>query len=146
MPEEEVRTLEELLLGASFLRESIELAFETDPPELADIPDEGIWVTPVQALQRHRLYRLSVRTASGSHHDLLLTVRGDLDSAAVRATTLRMIALAGHPWGPPVVPRVGSCRPDLGALSLAWVDELTLAERLRDAAVPGRARPGEGTP
>lgn len=144
MPEEEVRTLEGLLLGTSFLRESIELAFETDPPELADIPDEGIWVTPVQALQRHRLYRLSVRTASGNHHDLLLTVRGDLDSAAVRATTLRMIALAGHPWGPPVVPRVGSCRPDLGALSLAWVDELTLAERLRDAAVPGRARPGEG--
>jgi L-amino acid N-acyltransferase YncA len=39
---------------------------------------------------------------------------------------------------------VGAARPDLGALSLAWVDELTLAERLRDAAVPGRARPGEG--
>ncbi len=144
MPEEEVRALEGLLLGTSFLRESIELAFETDPPELADIPDEGIWVTPVQALHRHRLYRLSVRTASGAHHDLLLTIRGDLDSEAVRATTLRMIALAGHPWGPPVVPRVGSCRPDLGALSLAWVDELTLAERLRDAAVPGRARAGEG--
>lgn len=144
MPEEEIRALEGLLLGTSFLRESIELAFETDPPELADIPDEGIWVTPVQALHRHRLYRLSVRTASGAHHDLLLTIRGDLDSGAVRATTLRMIALAGHPWGPPVVPRVGSCRPDLGALSLAWVDELTLAERLRDAAVPGRARAGEG--
>ena len=145
MPDEEVRALEGLLLGTSFLRESIELAFETDPPELADIPDEGIWVTPVQALHRHRLYRLSVRTASGAHHDLLLTIRGDLDSEAVRATTLRMIALAGHPWGPPVVPSVGSCRPDLGALSLAWVDELTLAERLRDAASPGRARPGEGS-
>ena len=136
--------LEGLLLGTSFLRESIELAFETDPPDLADIPDEGIWVTPVLALHRYRLYRLSVRTAAGAHHDLLLTVRGDLDSEAVRSTTLRMIALAGHPWGPPVVPRVGSWRPDLGALSLAWVDELTLAERLRDAAVPGRARPGEG--
>jgi long-subunit acyl-CoA synthetase (AMP-forming)/GNAT superfamily N-acetyltransferase len=144
LPEEEIRALEGLLLGTSFLRESIELAFETDPPDLADIPDEGIWVTPVLALHRHRLYRLSVRTAAGAHHDLLLTVRNDLDSDAVRATTLRMIALAGHPWGPPVVPRVGSWRPDLGALSLAWVDELTLAERLRDAAVPGRARPGEG--
>lgn len=144
LPEEEVRALEGLLLGTSFLRESIELAFETDPPDLADIPDEGIWVTPVLALHRHRLYRLSVRTAAGAHHDLLLTVRSDLDSEAVRATTLRMIALAGHPFGPPVVPRVGSCRPDLGALSLAWVDELTLAERLRDAAVTGRARPGEG--
>ena len=144
LPEEEIRALEGLLLGTSFLRESIELAFETDPPDLADIPDEGIWVTPVLALHRYRLYRLSVRTAAGAHHDLLLTVRSDLDSEAVRSTTLRMIALAGHPWGPPVVPRVGSWRPDLGALSLAWVDELTLAERLRDAAVPGRARPGEG--
>ena len=144
LPEEEIRALEGLLLGTSLLRESVELAFETDPPDLADIPDGGIWVTPVLALHRHRLYRLSVRTASGAHHDLLLTVRGDLDSDAVRATTLRMIALAGHPWGPPVVPRVGSWRPDLGALSLAWVDELTLEERLRDAAVPGRARPGEG--
>lgn len=144
LPEEEIRALEGLLLGTSFLRESIELAFETDPPDLADIPDEGIWVTPVLALHRYRLYRLSVRTAAGAHHDLLLTVRGDLDSEAVRSTTLRMIALAGHPWGPPVVPRVGSWRPDLGALSLAWVDELTLAERLRDAAVPGRSRPGEG--
>ncbi|MBK8597270.1 MAG: GNAT family N-acetyltransferase [Holophagales bacterium] len=144
LPDEEIRALEGLLLGTSFLRESIELAFETDPPDLADIPDEGIWVTPVLALHRHRLYRLSVRTAAGAHHDLLLTVRSDLDSEAVRATTLRMIALAGHPWGPPVVARVGSWRPDLGALSLAWVDELTLAERLRDAAVPGRARPGQG--
>lgn len=144
LPEEETRALEMLLLGTSFLRESIELAFETDPPDLADIPDEGIWVTPVLALHRYRLYRLSVRTAAGAHHDLLLTVRGDLDSDAARSTTLRMIALAGHPWGPPVVPRVGSWRPDLGALSLAWVDELTLAERLRDAAVPGRARAGAG--
>ncbi len=144
LPEGEIRALEGLLLGTSFLRESIELAFETEPPDLADIPDEGIWVTPVLALQRHRLYRLSVRTAAGTNHDLLLTVRGDLDSEAVRATTLRLIALAGHPWGPPVVPRVGSWRPDLGALSLAWVDELTLAERLRDAAVPGRTRPSEG--
>jgi len=144
LPEDEIRALEGLLLGTSFLRESIELAFETDPPDLADIPDEGIWVTPVLALHSYRLYRLSVRTAAGAHHDLLLTVRGDLDSEAVRSTTLRMIALSGHPWGPPVVPRVGSWRPDLGALSLAWVDELTLAERLRDAAVPGRARPGEG--
>jgi len=143
MPEDEVRALEGLLLGTSFLRESIELAFETDPPDLADIPEGGIWVTPVLALHRHRLYRLSVTTAAGAHHDLLLTVRGDLDSDAVRATTLRMIALAGHPWGPPVVPRVGSCRPDLGALSLAWVDELTLAERLRDVAVPGRTGAGE---
>lgn len=142
MPEEEVRALEGLLLGTSFLRESIELAFETDPPELADFPDGGIWVTPVLALHRHRLYRLSARTAAGAHHDLLVTIRGDLDSEAVRATTLRMIALAGHPWGPPVVPRVGSCRPDLGALSLAWVDELTLAERLRDAAASGGGRDG----
>ena len=144
LPEEEIRALEGLLLGTSFLRESIELAFETDPPDLADIPDEGIWVTPVLSLHRYRLYRLSVRTAAGAHHDLLLTVRGDLDSEAARVTTLRMIALAGHPWGPPVVPRVGSWRPDLGALSLAWVDELTLAERLRDAAVPGRVPAGEG--
>lgn len=144
LSEEEVRALEGLLLGTSLLRESIELAFETEPPELADIPEGGIWVTPVLALHRHRLYRLSVRTAAGAHHDLLLTVRGDLDSDAVRAATLRMIALAGHPWGPPVVPRVGSWRPDLGALTVAWVDELTLEERLRDAAVAGRARPGEG--
>ena len=139
LPDEEIRAVEGLLLGTSFLRESVELAFETDPPDLADIPDEGIWVTPVLAPHSHRLYRLSVRTAAGAHHDLLLTVRGDLDSEAVRTTTLRMIALAGHPWGPPVVPRVGSCRPDLGALSLAWVDELTLAERLRDAAVSRRS-------
>jgi long-subunit acyl-CoA synthetase (AMP-forming)/L-amino acid N-acyltransferase YncA len=144
LPEEEIRAIEGLLLGTSFLRESVELAFETDPLDLADIPDGGIWVTPVLALHRHRLYRLSVRTAAGAHHDLLLTVRGDLDSEAVRSTTLQLIALAGHPWGPPVVPRVGSWRPDLGALSIAWVDELTLAERLRDAAVPGRARAGEG--
>jgi long-subunit acyl-CoA synthetase (AMP-forming)/GNAT superfamily N-acetyltransferase len=144
LPEEEIRALEGLLLGTSLLRESVELAFETDPVELADIPDGGIWVTPVLALHSYRLYRLSVRTVAGAHHDLLLTVREDLDSDAVRATTLRMIALAGHPWGPPVVPRVGSWRPDLGALSLAWVDELTLEERLRDASAPGRVRPGEG--
>ncbi len=144
LPEEEVRAVEGLLLGTSLLRESVELAFETDPLELADIPDGGIWVTPVLALHRHRLYRLSVRTAAGAHHDLLLTVRRDLDSDAVRSTTLRMIALAGHPFGPPVVPRVGSWRPDLGALTLAWVDELTLEERLRDAAAPGRARPADG--
>ncbi|HEY3448785.1 MAG TPA: GNAT family N-acetyltransferase [Myxococcales bacterium] len=143
LPEEEERALEALLLGTSFLRESIALAFETDPPDLADIPDEGIWVTPVLSLHRYRLYRVSVRTAAGAHHDLLLTVRSDLDSAAVRLTTLRMITLAGHPGGTLVVPRVGACRPDLGALSVAWVNELTLAERLRDAEVPGRTWSGD---
>ena len=55
------------------------------------------------------------------------------------------MAISAYPFGPPVVPRVGWYDPELRALSLAYIQDLTAFERIREFAsqlVPGVAMPG----
>ena len=132
LPKTEIALLEGILAGTTFLEESVFFAFDGELLDTRRIPPSGIWVAPVLAVQSHRLYRIGVDVDDGRHFDLLLIVRDDLDAAAVRLTNLWMLAVGGFPGHAPVVPALGASRPEIGALSVAWVDELTVAERLRD--------------
>jgi len=135
LPADEVEHLNRILVGTTFLRESIMLAFSQQASFRIDqVPPGGIWVTRVNAAGEQRLYRVSVNTDSGRHYDLLLSVRPDLDEERVHQTNLWLIALYGHPHGVPVVPHFGCCRPELGALSLAFIGGQTVWNTIHEIA------------
>mgnify|MGYP000694692271 CR=1 FL=1 len=43
-----------------------------------------------------------------------------------------LMAISEHPFGPRTLPRLGCSRPDLGLLSVAFVNNLTVWERIRE--------------
>ena len=127
--------VERLLDETGFLEEALELACgETVTPR--DLGPAGIWIAPVATVRRHEIYRAGINTAAGRHHDLLIIIGDDLDLAAVQRTKLWMEALASPADREPVVPAFGCFRPELGALSVGWVDEPTLAMRLWELEEP----------
>jgi long-subunit acyl-CoA synthetase (AMP-forming)/ribosomal protein S18 acetylase RimI-like enzyme len=127
--------IEQLFDATGFLEESLELACgETVTP--GELGEAGIWIAPVARVRQHQLYRAGINTQSGRHHDLLLIVGDDLSRRAVQQTTLWMEALASPAEREPVVPAFGCFRPELGALSVGWVDEPTLAMRLWELEKP----------
>ena len=129
--------IERLFEETGFLEEGLELACgETVVPD--DLGTGGIWIAPVAAVRRHQLYRIGINTLSGRHHDLLIIIGDDLDLEAVRQTKLWMEALASPADREPVVPAFGAFRPELGALSVGWVDEPTLAMRLWELEQPAQ--------
>jgi hypothetical protein len=132
LTEREIERLEGALVGTTFLRESLLLAFDGARLDLDDVPAEGIWISRVYSLQSHRLYRVSVNASSGDHYDLLLVLRRGMDDEVVRQTIRWMIALHGQTLGPPVVPRYACARPALGAFSMVYVSDLTVWERIRE--------------
>jgi long-chain acyl-CoA synthetase len=140
----EIERLEGVLVGTTFLREAVTLAFECARFDLSDVSPEGIWVSRVFSLPTHRMYRVSVNTGPGDHYDLLLVLRKDVDADSVRQSIRWMIALHGQTLGAPVVPRFACARSALGAFSMAWVSDLSAWERIREfgARRETEARPG----
>jgi len=130
----EVKHIETVLVGTTFLKESVALAFDAEAFDVREVPPDGIWISRVHSLHDHRLYRVSINTVNDKHYDLLLLLRPDLDMSIVHDTNFWMIAIRGYPEGTPAVPRFGICRPELGAISLAFVSDLTVWERIREAA------------
>ncbi len=132
LSDEEVARLREILVGTNFLQQSLILAFECDKLTLANIGRGGIWVSRIISRYQDQRYRVSVNTRSGEHYDLQLIVRRDFDQAAVQQTIYWYIALRGYPFGTPMLPAFGCCRPELGALSMAYVSDLTVWEKIRE--------------
>jgi hypothetical protein len=125
----EIERLEGVLVGTTFLKEAVRLAFDGARLELGDVPPEGIWVSRVFSLPTHRMYRVSINTRVGDHYDLLLVLRRDVDAASVRQS---------------VVPRFACARSELGAFSMAYVSDLSAWERIREfgARRGAETRPG----
>jgi hypothetical protein len=141
----DVLRLDHLLRMTPFLARSIALAFEDDPPEASELPDSGIWVTRLPTVHRRPVFRISVSTTVGKHYDLLVMLADDLAHDDVRQTLRWAMTIAAYPFGTPVVPRVGWYDPELRALSLAYIQDLTAFERIREFAslvVPGVMLPG----
>jgi long-subunit acyl-CoA synthetase (AMP-forming) len=140
----EIERLDGVLLGTTFLKEAMLLAFDGARFDFGDVPQEGIWVSRVFSLPTHRMYRVSVNTNAADHYDLLLVLRRDVDAASVRQSIRWMIALHSQTLGPPVVPRFACARSDLGAFCMAWVSDLSAWERIREfgARREVEARPG----
>ncbi|MFC1628982.1 GNAT family N-acetyltransferase [Gemmatimonadota bacterium] len=128
----EVEKLRKVLVGTTFLSETLFLAFEATTFSIRDVPPHGIWVSRALSLQEHRLYRVSINTTGGRHFDVLIVLGRDPDEASILATNYWLIALRGNPYGSPVVPAFGCSRAELGAYSLQYTGELSVWERIRE--------------
>jgi len=129
--DQEIQRLNKALVGTTFLKQSIMLAFEDRGVEISEIPPNGIWIAQVFSFLQARVYRLAVNTRSGKHYDLLLATASDTEEASVLETTYWMLALGNRVESRPVVRLFGCYRPELAAFSMAMVNDLTVWERVR---------------
>ncbi len=128
----EVRRLEAALVGTTFLKQSLLLACDGETFDLREIPADGIWISRILSFLPYQRYRASINTRSGKHHDLQIIVREDISQEPVLETIHWMVAIAGYPFGAPIVPKFGCCRPELGAYSLGYLSDLTVWEKIRE--------------
>ncbi len=133
----EQRILKSILINTTFLKESIILAFDEPDFSIKQVPPDGIWISKVFSFQHRHLYRASINTLAGKHLDLLIAVQPEEDQHAFRSTTYWMVALHDRPNTHPVVRQFGCYRPELKALSMGLVNELTAWEKIRDYAEAG---------
>jgi hypothetical protein len=141
---EEVRRLEEVLIGTTFLKHSMLLAFEGEVLDLDKIGPGGIWVSRIISRYEDSRYRVSVNTNGGKHFDLQVIIRQDFKQDHIRNTIFWYIVLGGYPFGTAMLPNFGCFRPELGALSMAYVSDLTVWEKIREFS--GIRGPGTAPP
>ncbi len=137
----EIEILKRVLFGTTLLKQAIMLTFDEPDFDIHQVPAGGIWVTRVVSRHQYIRYRVTVNSTSGKHFDLQLILREDLDEPSVRETMFWMIAIGGYAHGSPVLPRFGCARPELGAMAVAYVSDLTVWERIREftSAQPNRS-------
>jgi len=128
----EVSKLKEVLIGTTFLKQSIKLAFDDEALCLDEIGPDGIWVSRIISRFEDSRYRLSVNTKAGKHFDLQLIINTGSDHSRMQETIFWYIVLKGYPFGTSMLPDFGCCRPELGALSMAYVSDLTVWEKIRE--------------
>ena len=129
----ERKRLRAVLLDRTFLLRSITHAFREDRFEWTSVANQGVWVSPMLSHHSLRLYRVGINLVDGKHFDLLLVLGGALQKEKnVRHTILWLKALSGHAFGPRALPRVGAWRKDLGAIAIAYVNDFTAWDRIRE--------------
>ena len=133
-----------LLAHTGFLCQSVRLAYNDPAFETRRIRDRGLWVATNAPGSAADHFRLSVRTVDRRHYELLLVLRNSLDDESISSTNYWMLAIGGHPFGERPLPRFGCARPELGAMSVEYVDEPTVSDRLRSMVESLRA--GEQAP
>jgi len=127
----EVARIEKVLTEKIFLKQSIMLAFDEKTFDLKNVPPNGIWISRIQSSYQIVRYRVCVNTNQGKHFNLQLILRENLEAKPVLKSIHWMAAIAGYPFGPPVLPHLGCYRPELGARSVAYQGKLTVWERVR---------------
>lgn len=134
IPETDRSRISHLLSDTSFLRQSVILAFDEQNFDLDQVGDSGIWVSRLLTRGHLHLYRIGVNTVGHRHFDLLVILRDDMDADAVKQTNYWVLSIGEHPHGDRTLPRFGCMRPELAAMSLEYVQELTVADRIRELA------------
>ena len=130
--EYEIERLKEAFVRTTFLHQSIMLAFDVESFDLKNVPVGGIWFSRVISRRGHNRYRVSVNTIGGNHYELMVTVREDYSERRVMEVLYWIVAISDHPYGHATLPRLGCCRPELGVLSVVFVNDLTVWERIRE--------------
>ncbi|HRV09112.1 MAG TPA: AMP-binding protein, partial [Acidobacteriota bacterium] len=130
-PQEQER-VRRILLHPGFLEQSVILAFGESMPRLDETFRRGVWVSRVFSFQHRELYRVGITLRQGKHYDMLLSLHEPAELEDVRTRVYWMIALGGRVDSTPVVRRVGSYRSELGAVSAALLNDLTVWERVRE--------------
>jgi len=130
--EYEIERLTTAFAQTTFLHKSIALAFDVHKCDLMNIPLGGIWFSRLLSQRGHHLYRVSINTKEGNHYELMVTLREDYAAPPTRKVLCWLMAISDHPHGPGTLPRLGCSRADLGVLSIAFVNDLTVWERIRE--------------
>ncbi len=118
----------------NFLVQSIFLAFDDLNFKLSDIPKKGIWVSRVRSYSKSMYFRLSINTLKGKHFDLLMSINPAIMQSEGLQTIQRYLAIAGHPFGSPVLTQFGCYNPRVGMSSARYVSELSAWEKIRSLA------------
>jgi long-subunit acyl-CoA synthetase (AMP-forming)/predicted GNAT family acetyltransferase len=126
--------IRKILLDPTFLKQSVLLAFDEEEFDLNKVPPSGIWVSRIMTQHQFDIYRAGINLVNGKHFDLLLAVGEDFSTPQVRDTLHWHMALSDHPSQATALPRFGACRPDLGVMSVAYVSDLTVWEKIREYA------------
>ncbi len=129
--DDEKTKIEKILFKSTFLKEAFLLLFEGQRFELMEVQEGGIFVSRISSAHQRFLYRLSINTLSFKHYDLLIFVRPDISRQKVLETIYLMITIAGSASGPSVLPKLGNFRSKLGVISFAFINDLTVWERIR---------------
>ena len=124
----------QLLAGSSFLRQSMHLTFDEHDFDLQHVGPGGIWISHVQPRGHMQHYRVSLNTRRGRHFDLLVILRADMDASAVVQTNYWMVSIGEYPHGERTLPRFGCVRSEWAAMSLEYVKDLNVAEKIRELA------------
>jgi long-chain acyl-CoA synthetase len=120
-----------VLLDRTFLAQSIELIFDTEPFDPRGIAEGGLWVSRLPEYDGRPSIRVSVNMRDGRHYELRVVLGADLGTPAEIDSVYWHLAIANYPLGRPLLPRVGAFRPDRGALALFYSGELNAWERIR---------------
>jgi long-chain acyl-CoA synthetase len=130
--EYETVRLTEAFSRTTFLHKSIALAFDVHKFDLMDVIPGGIWFSRLLSQRGHHVYRVSINLQDGNHYQLMVTMREDYGFRPVRKVLCWLMAISDHPHGPGTLPRLGCSRADLGVLSVAFVNNLTVWDRVRE--------------
>jgi long-chain acyl-CoA synthetase len=120
-----------ILGDSTFLAESVRLGFDEAGFSTDAVTPSGVWASHVSSQHQLDLFRVSINLRDGKHFDLLIATGDDLQDRRAHDTALLMMALSSLPYAPPAVPQFGTYRPDLRALSVAYINDLTVWERVR---------------
>jgi len=127
----EISRIKKVLIGSTFLKQSIMLAFDENDFDLYQVPEDGIWISRLQSSHYYLLYRMSINTEEEKHFDLQLVLRETLQENQIKKSVHWLEAVAGYPFGPPVLPQLGCYRPELGARSMVYLNEITVWGKIR---------------
>ncbi|MCX6561053.1 MAG: AMP-binding protein [Candidatus Aminicenantes bacterium] len=131
LPAAEVGRIRRILTDPTFLPQSIGLVFGREGFDPREIPADGIWVSRLPEYDGRPSVRVHVRSASGEAFDLRLITADDLGVQPEAETLFWHLAIANYPLGEPILPRIGSLRPGLGAVAILYSGRLNVWERLR---------------
>lgn len=124
-----------VLSDKTFLKQSIILAFDQAMFSFEDVPGNGIWIYAIQSSNKFKNYRLSINTTTNKHFDLLLILSEDINSDDYQQSIYWLLSMAGYPFYPRILPRIGCCRPELKALTVAYKGELNVWKRICQLAL-----------
>ena len=127
----ETARIKKVLINTTFLKQSIMLAFDEIDFDLMRVPEGGIWISRLSVSHHYLLYRMSINLNNGKHFDLQLVLRETLQTPSVLESVHWLESVAGYPYGPPVLPRLGCYRPELGARSMVYINETSVWGKIR---------------
>lgn len=128
----EIIRIKGILIGTTFLKQSILLIHDEKDFDLLLAKPKGIWVSRILSPPPDSRYRVCVNMKSGKHYDLQLIVQDRSTPPSLQNTLYWYLAVGGYPFIPRVLPRTGCGRADLGALSVASVSGLSAWNRIQD--------------